>query len=180
MNSIRRLSFPLLLCGLLLAALVGVVSARPGAAPMAVTSKTVTVSASDCYPWSDDADYLNEGYRVRSVTGAVSFLCPVRFPEYGTHTISQITMRAYDNNNGDNVCAQASRTQPSSGNETIMGEVCSSGYKSTNPRSFTISGAQINPNTVEPTHGMYFWATTEDPSKLRLYGFTITYDVATP
>jgi hypothetical protein len=187
MSRIRTFWAPLLLCGLLVATLVGAVSARPNSAPLSSTTSTLTMAASDCYPYSDDAEYDNDGWRL-STGGTTwgnyaSFLCPVRFPEYGTHTISSVTMYAYDDKSGsgddDMVCAEVNRTYPPTKTEKRMGEVCSTGDNDTDPRSFTISGTQINPNTVQPTYGMHFWVTMGE-LKLRLYGFSISYSVSTP
>lgn len=187
MNSIRRLWFPLLLCGLVLATVVGAASARPNSAPLSSTTNTLTVAASDCHPYSDVVEYDNDGWRL-STEGTdwgnfASFLCPVRFPEYGTHTISSVTMYAYDDKSGsgddDMVCAEVNRTYPPTKTENRMGEVCSTGDSGTDPRSFTISGAQISPNTVSPTRGMHFWVTM-GKTNLRLYGFSISYSVSTP
>jgi len=92
-------------------------------------------------------------------------------------------MYAYDYNSGDDdderICAEVNRTYPPTKTENRMGTVCSTGYSSADPRSFTISGTQINPNTVQPTYGMHFWVTM-GWEKLRLYGFRISYSVSTP
>jgi hypothetical protein len=175
MNRIKRFWPRVLLGGLLLVTSMGATSASPNDAPLTSTAKTLTVSASDCYPWADDADYFNGGAYIQGKSGTPSFICPVHLPEYGTWKVQSITMYVRDNASAYNICAEAARTNPSAGGETIMGEVCSSGATSAHVRSFGISGGQINPNTVEPTHGMYFWVTMKGTDKLRLYGFHISY-----
>ena len=90
-------------------------------------------------------------------------------------------MYAYDYLSGSGlqykICASPTRTDPSSGGEHEMGEICSTGSSSTKVRSFTISGTDISPNSVDPEHGMYFWVEMGSDSKLKLYGFRISYDV---
>lgn len=174
MDSIKRLSALLLVCVLLSASLAGAASAGPGGAPVTVTDKTLTVSASACHAWSHSANYVHGRNFIRAVTGPNGFLCPVRFPEYGTHIVQGITMYAYDAHPED-VCADATRTSPSTKSETPMGDVCSSGSSGTNPRSFPMPS--ISPNSVAPENGMYFWVSMEGTRDLKLYGFRISYRV---
>jgi len=175
MDSIKRLSALLLVCVLLSASLAGAASAGPGGAPVTVTDKTLTVSASACHAWSHSANYVHGRNFIRGVSGSNGFLCPVRFPEYGTHIVQGITMYAYDAHGAEEVCADATRTSPSTPGETGMGEVCSSGLSGENPRSFAMPS--ISPNSVPPENGMYFWVTMEGTSSLKLYGFRISYRV---
>lgn len=179
MRKIKMLWFLLPACVLLSVTLVGAASARPGNTPSPVVQKTLTVSASDCYPWSDDASYFNAGWFLISTSGENGFLCPAYFPEYGTHVVSEIIMYAYDRNSDFDLCFEATLTNPTTKLETAMGELCTSGSSTTDPRTPapTISGAQINPNTVGVGNGMYFWVSIEETDNLRLYGFRITYSV---
>jgi hypothetical protein len=164
----------LLLCLVASAALVGAASARSGEAELSSATKTLTVSASDCYPWSGDADYFNGAYYLRSMSGLVSFICPVHFPEYGTHQVQGITMYVQDTDSEDEVCAEVNKMDPSTGSYIQMGNKCSSGSTS-GVRAFTIS---VTSNSVAPNQGMYFWVSMEGTTKLKLYGFRLTYSVS--
>jgi hypothetical protein len=175
MKRLKRSSGLLVFCVLLLGTLAGAVSASPGA-QLTVTAKKLTVLGADCYPWSDDADYLNDGTYIRAKSGLVSFVCPVTFPEYATHRVQTITMYVQDEHVDEDICAVAGRTDPNSGTESGMGEVCSDGYAG-GVRVFSISGASINPNSIGPNDDMYLWVTMVGPGKLKLYGFHIDYDV---
>lgn len=174
----KRLSAPVLLGLLLFATLVGAAGAWPNAVPpSAVVKKTVWVHAADCVPWNHEQEYMNAGYYIRGLTGAVAYVCPVHFPEYGTHRILSITMYVYDNEDGAayKVEAEATRTRPVYGDETIMGVVSSSGKSTKDPRTFTISGAKISPKIVTPSMGMYFWVSMQSSSKLVMYAIRVQY-----
>jgi hypothetical protein len=141
----------------------------------------LTVAAADCYPVRDYIEYLNGGWWLEGSAGTVSFICPVHFPDGGTYVVQGITMYAYDDKSGsgddDKICAEVNRTYPPAKTENHMGEVCSTGDNEDDPRSFSISGAQISPNQVDPTRGMHLWVTMGS-TRLRLYGFHISYDLA--
>lgn len=179
MRRINRLWAPSLLCALLMAVLAGATSARPNPAPLASAAKTLTVSASDCYPSNDDVDYFNAGKDIMGNAGTVTFICPAHFPEHGEHEVLGITMYAYDYRSGSGlqykICASPTLTDPSSGGEDEMGEICSTGSSSTKVRSFTISGTALSPNSVDPEHGMYFWVEMGSHDRLKLYGFHLSY-----
>lgn len=174
-----------MLWALLMATLAGAASARPKPAPLGSSARSLTVAAADCYPVRDYIQYLNGGWVLGGSAGTVSFICPVHFPDGDTYVVQSITMYAYDDKAGsggdDKVCAEANRLDLTVADpddiETRMGKVCSTGDNEDDPRSFSISGAQINPNQVDPTHGMYLWVTMGS-IRLRLYGFHISYDLA--
>jgi len=138
------------------------------------------VTAADCYPVRDYIQYFNGGSWLEGSAGTVSFICPVQFPERGAYEmlVQGITMYAYDDKSGsdddDKICAEVNRTYPPTKTENRMGEVCSTGDNEDDPRSFSISGAQISPNQVDPTRGMHLWVTMGS-TRLRLYGFHISY-----
>jgi len=189
MKRMRRLWVALLLGLLVVATVVGVALAgsksAPVPQPLQATSRTMTVSASGCYPIEDGQLYYNNGRNIAGEQDAPlqTFICPVYFPDFASrHNIQSVTMYCYDQHtwSGDqyDVVAYMYRTEPALGNtETYMGTVRSTGSSSTNPRAFTISGTQINPKVVYPRQGVYFWVGFVGHSNLMLYGFKVNYTI---
>jgi len=189
MRGMRRLWVASLLGLLVAATAVGAALAgsrsAPVAQPLQATSRTMTVPASGCYPQQDGALYYNNGEYIQGEQDAAlqTFICPVYFAEFASrHTVQSVTMYCYDQHtwSGDehDVVAYMYRTEPALGAaETYMGTVRSTGYSSTNPTAWTISGAQINPKVVYPRQGMYFWVQFVGHSNLKLYGFKINYTI---
>lgn len=166
----------LLLGALLLAIFVQVGLARPKVAPEAAVVKTLTVSAADCSPISEDIEFTNHGrYLSNDANYWWWYVCPVHFPEYGTHTIRAVTVYIYDPISAD-IFVELYRTDPRTGSSVSMGEVRSTGSSATDPRAFTIRGSAISNRNVAPTRGMYLYLTIpgDDP---RFYGARIKYIV---
>jgi hypothetical protein len=177
MRRLVGLCFAMLLGGVLSVALMGVVVARPESQPLNSTvTGTLTVSAADCYPASDGIDFVNGGSYLRPMTGEGTFLCPVDFPERGDHEIKTITLYAYDNHPDEDVCATAYRTDPSTASQAQIGQVCSTGSDTTDPRPFTIQGGDIGFGLIDPEHGMYVLIAMQATPDLFAYGLRIGYE----
>jgi hypothetical protein len=172
----KVLCVALLLGALLLATFVQVGLARPRATPDNAVVNTVTVSAADCSPTSEDIQFTNNGhYLTNDANFWWWYVCPVHFPEIGTHTVRSVTVYVYDPISAD-VFVDLYRTNPSTGSSVMMGTVKSTGSSATNPRAFTIRGSAITNRNVSPTRGMYLYLTIpgDDP---RFYGARIKYVV---
>jgi hypothetical protein len=171
-----------LLCVLLLVAFVQVGLARPKAASTdSAVIKTLTIAAADCYPKNDAIQYNNDGYIIRGIYGKgwATFICPVDFPEYGTHTVRLVTIYVLDNvaGVGNDVIVNADRTNHNTGFKDHIGTVRSTGSSSTIPRAFTISGAALTNRNVQPTRGMYLTVSMESHYNLGFFGARIRYSV---
>ena len=177
MRPLTGLCLAMLLTAVLSGALTGVVTARPESEPLRSTiTGTLTLSASDCYPATEDIDFVNGGYYLRPIPGEGTFLCPVNFPESGDHEVKSITFYAYDNHVDENVCATVYRTDPSTASQVAMGQVCSTGSDTTDPRPFSIQGEDISPSLVDSLHGMYILITMQATPDLFAYGFRIAHE----
>jgi hypothetical protein len=144
--------------------------------------RTLTITGSDCTPHTDNIDYFNNGYRLVGAPGiqyVQPFTCAVNFPDYGIHTVTHITLYAYDQHTwaDRDVFAKPFLASPKTGSETQMGTVRSTSSSTTDPRAFTISWGQISPNKVYPGQKMHFWVYMEGHSGLAFYGLRITYRV---
>jgi hypothetical protein len=165
----------LLLGTLLLAAFVQVGLARPKAVPEGAIVNTIAVSAADCYPNSDDREFINTGAYIQgtALPGFAYFICPVHFPDYGTHTVRSVTIYVYDNYVSDDVLVDVYRTNPSAASRVRMGTVESTGSSATKPRAFTIRGSAIRNRSVSPTRVMFLSVLLYHDT--RFYGARIKY-----
>lgn len=171
MKEIKKWWVAVLLGLLLMATLVGVMFARPGARPNAGASKTLTVPAAAFVPIKDDMDWYNNGSYIQLDSGTGVFIASVQFP--GRVTVESITLYAYDNNGSAQVCAYLFRSTPPTGNEESMAGVCSTGASDTDPRLFTTT--LISPNRVTRRHGVYLEIMFYGSSDLRVYGVKIKH-----
>jgi hypothetical protein len=172
----------LLLAGLLLAATVLPAGSEPqaGATPEPQAGEaveprawyTITVPASSFNPTTNDWDYVNNGYHVRSESGNYySFAATVPFP-FPSVTVRQVHLHAYDNNAGEDACVSMYRAKSVAGSEVKMAGVCSTGAYANDPRTF--KDTSIVAASVGGYTSAYLWLGLP-AGNLYVYGVTIKY-----
>jgi hypothetical protein len=170
----------LLTVSLLLAVFVEIGLARPEVKSSGGPGgNALTISAADCYPYTEDVQYVNWGYFIRgnSGTGQAIFICPIRFPEYGTHRVRSVTIYVQDRLSGvdKDVFVKLYRTSPGSGNQALMGQVRSTGSSTTMPRAFTIGGSGLANRNVSQTQGMHLRVSMSGSNYLAFFGARVRY-----
>jgi hypothetical protein len=171
---VKKYWMVLLLGAVLMSTLVGVAGARPHGRPLGALSRRITIPAGHFIPTTDDWDYLNSGYYVRNVVGDATYTAPVVFPTGQAVVVESVTLYAYDHDSGDEICVRLYRTDPTSGSEVEMANVCSSGASTNDPRHFTESSIDYNP--VKHGKGVLVWLSIGDYGiDLKAYGVRIQY-----
>ena len=151
--------------------LVGVGGGEQAAAkePRATVGK-IMIPASAFIPTTDNWDYSNSGYYLTTIGGSGNFSAPLVFP-VPVVRIRKITLYAYDNTAGGNICATLFRSQPLTDDEATAGGVCTSD-NATDPQVVGTTG--IDPRRVNTAvHGPYLWVTI-DPNT-DFYGVQVVY-----
>jgi hypothetical protein len=93
MKRTKRLFIPVVLGVVLIAAVVGVASARPDARPLAQPWRVLTVPPHTCNPRVEDIDYnYYQGY-LECNTATCAFVCPLDFPAAGEQAVGAVNVK---------------------------------------------------------------------------------------
>ena len=101
MNRIKSWRRPMLLGALLMATLVGVAGARPGAEVNVSATKTVSICFHDCIPRDEEQAYWRGPTSMTCDSTLCEFFCPVNVPYQGKYKITSFTMFAKDSGVGE-------------------------------------------------------------------------------
>ena len=157
---------------LLLAALVGVVWARPHDRTQgADITRKVTLTGSDFSPHRNTDDWFNTGSVVVCFTGSCELAAPVVFPCLPSVTVERIKLHVYDNNGGQSANATLYRAHPSTGALVPLGEIESPVGTSSGLQTYT--SPAIN-KVVWPSQQAFIWLEIEGQF-IDVYGVTVEY-----
>lgn len=170
----RRLWVPALV-GLLVAGLLG---SDGGAGAVAaggarVTTGKIMIPAAAFTPTDETWDYYNTGSHLRMLAGGGSFLAVIPFP-VPEASIRRITLYAYDETNGSDICVQILRSSPAAGDFTaVAGQVCTSGTSPTNPQVQYTTG--ISPRAMNTERqGPFLFLSITGPGP-KFYGVQVSF-----
>jgi len=168
----KRTWIPALTAALLLVLAISIPAS--GQAAPRLTTRTVTIPAGAFNPTVNSTEYANTGRSLFMISGTGRFTAPVFFLR-PTVKVTKLTIYGYDNNLGADVCIYLYLTRPSDlfAPESKMGEVCTSGATTVDPR--WLWTAAISPNGVFPTTGPYLWLELNGAGNLAFYAVAITY-----
>lgn len=168
-----RLWAPVLV-GSLVAVLVGPVGGAVTAAEPRVATASLVVPAAAFAAIDSASAYHNEGfYMAASASGG--FLAPVVFP-FPVVGIKKITLYAFDNSSGGDVCVSLIRLAITDVAVRNQGQVCTAGTGATDFQ--VIPFTSISPRLVNTAlHGSYLLA--QIPAGQLLHGVKITFSYET-
>jgi hypothetical protein len=171
---VRRLWIPVLV-GLLVAGMLGVGGGGAvEAAEPRLTTRTITVPAAAFNPVNNTTNFGTNGDELWTFTGGGNFTAPLFF-EAPAVTIRKITLFAWDNGSGGDICVGLYRTTPASADEQEMGLVCSAGASTTDPAVFTQKTLTIRKITGGYGPYLFLWLPGSLSSGYQFYGVRITY-----
>jgi hypothetical protein len=179
MKKIRTLWIPVLLGMLLMATLVGVASARPGARPQQQAWRVLTIPAAICAPDDDTHDWSSSVAHLQCDVGSCSFHCAVDFPAAGEQAVGAINVRrltvyAYDNNAGAGrfVRVKLHKYYPPTTSWVEMATAVTGAASSANP--LVVMDTSIVGNPVWRTQGPLL-EVDAGATNVSVYGFFIHY-----
>ena len=125
-------------------------------------------------PVDDDANFVNDGFRLYMMTGSSNFVAPIPLP-IGQVSIRKLTLFGWDNEQGSEVCAKVYRAQPTTGDEKQTGFVCTidSAKDPQKPASNAINPRRVNTGTQGP----YVWVSLGPD--VTFYGVQVVYVIVT-
>jgi hypothetical protein len=178
MKRTKRLFIPVVLGVVLIAAVVGVASARPDARPLAQPWRVLTVPAHACTARSDNTDYQFMAGYVECQSGTCDIICPMEFPAAGEQAVGAINVKRFtmyvrdnDGDAGDNIVAYLRKTYPMGGAYQEMAQA-SSVESASVPQ--VVMDTSIENNPIYRSQAAYAWFRLETGT-LRLYGSYIHY-----
>ena len=173
MRKVNKSWMATLVAGVLLAALGGVVWARPSHAPEnAEITRKVTLTGGD-FIAAQSQNWYNSGQLVRCNGVNCHFTAPVVFPCLPSVTVKRIKLHVYDNNTAGACDAEARlmRANPATGAEVELGEAATWDSSSTYPE--TIASLAIN-KVVWPSQKAYI-ALLIECTNIDVFGVTVEY-----
>jgi hypothetical protein len=179
MKKVRRLWMPVLLGVVLVAALVGVASARPDARPVQQAWRVLSVTAGHCYPSLGGTSFLNDGFKVGCGSPVCLFMCPVNFPAAGEQavgavTVKRFTMYAFDDDPalGADVDARLAKSYPPTHAQVYLALLQTAGAQGTDPQ--VLMDTTIDNNPVWRTQAPYI-EVIMGGLLTNVYGFFVHY-----
>jgi hypothetical protein len=177
MRKMKRLWISVVLGVLLVATVVGAVSARPNARPVEQAWRVLTVPTSACIADDDTDDFEHFGHDLRCDTGTCLFLCPVYFPAAGEQAVGavhvkRVTMYAWDNYPAQDVKFWLSKTYPPGGASEVDLAYAVAPASGANPQA--VVDTTIANNPIYRVQAPYLWLLMDSPNP-KVYGFFIHY-----
>jgi hypothetical protein len=180
MKKLRRLWMPILVGMLLLATVVGVVGARPGARPLEQGWMVLTVGSNGCSIADDGYDYdLNWDGRLMCSVSNCYFSCPLNFPAAGQQavgavSIKRLTMYAIDNDGGTTISGYLNKLYPPTAGGVEMAHASTFGSPNS-PFIKAFMDTSIAGNPVYRTQFPAIWIVMNGSANMRVYGFHVHY-----
>jgi hypothetical protein len=173
---IKRLYIPLVLGVVLIAAVVGVASARPNSRPVEQAWRVLAVPSHACIPEDDTEDWDFELDRLECDVAPCFFVCPANFPAAGEQAVGavnvkRVTMYVYDNDVGGNVTVTLVKTYPPSGGQVSM---ASAGTSNSPADPQALVDTSIVNNPIYRVQAPYIYLGM-GATNARVYGFFIHY-----
>jgi hypothetical protein len=179
MKGIKRLSIPVVLGVVLIAAVVGVASARPDARPQEQAWRVLTVPAQACIPRNENVDYDYYAEYLQCDTGTCNFVCPVEFPAAGEQAVGAINVKRFtayvlddDGSGPARVQAYLRKTYPMGGKAYLEMALVLSVDSPSDPQ--TIMDTAVGNNPIYRSQAPYAWFSIGGAGN-RLYGFYVHY-----
>jgi hypothetical protein len=155
---------------LLVAVLAGSVGGAVTAAEPRLATASIVVPAAAFTAVDSASAYHNEGFYLAASAGG-GFLAPVVFP-VRVVSIKKITLYAFDNSSGGDVCLSLIRLALAEVTVKNQGRVCTAGASAGDFQVVTLTS--ISPRPVNTAlHGSYLLA--QIPAGQLLHGVRITY-----
>jgi hypothetical protein len=175
MKKIKRLLIPALLGVVLIAAVVGVASARPNARPLEQAWRVLAVSPHACTPDGDVGAYDYTASYLECDATPCNFYCAIDFPAAGEQAVGavnvkRLTMFAYDNTGGDVEVFLMKTYGPTGGNQQMA--TASSTDSASSPQ--TVMDTSIENNPIYRTQAPYIFVRMDDASFF-VAGFHVHY-----
>lgn len=152
------------------------VPAEAAPQPRTVVTRTITVPAAAFHPVTDNFDFTSYGDVLFSNAGPARFVAPLYF-EAAEVTVRRLTLYAYDNDMGGDVCVSLYRTLPTIGSDTEMGFICSDAAFLDSVRVFEQQSLPFR--RVTGAHGPYLYLNLPGPLSgvigYKFYDVKVTY-----
>jgi hypothetical protein len=179
MRRLKMLWMPVLLGMLLVAAVVGVASARPAARPLAQPWRVLAVGSQACIPTEDTTNLHHNQNYVECHGGWCWLVCPLDFPAAGEQAVGavqvkRLTMYVYDYDaTGQDTEVVIKKTYPPTGGWVQMAHVATFGSDTNDPQ--VLMDSTIDNNPVYRTQAPYLHLGIEGSANIRVYGFFVHY-----